>query len=465
MHERGERAQDTVVTAATAAAASTTSVAPLRRLSMWHAVAVCIGMVIGAGIFKSSPVAAANLPSSSALLAVWIFAGAMSLAGAMCFAEMAAAFPDQGGDYNFLRQAYGDGMAFLFAWSRFAVIHTGSMALLAFTFGDYLAATFDLGLYGGTWLAAATIVLLAAVNLAGLRFGIGTQVWLMVLVVAGLLAVIAAGASVSATPQLRNAVTSGALNRVDVGTAFVFVFLAYGGWSDTATLSAEMRDTRHGIKRALILGMSIVTTLYVLVNWAFERGLGHVALAASVAPAADLMHVVLGRAGQLAIVGVVAITSITSMNAILIAGARTTYAAARDTAALGQLGRWHVARGTPSAAIVAIAAVSLGLLAFGAYTRGGFSTMVDYLSPVYWLFMTLSGVALFVLRRKFPAAARPFRVPWYPLVPIAFVASSVYVLYSSLVYVRTGAVVGVGVLLVGVLLLFGLRWRAERAQP
>src|SRR5262249_45821597 len=101
---------------------------------------------------------------------------------------------------------------------------------------------------------------------------------------------------------------------------------------------------------------------------------------------------------------------------------------------------------TPSAAIVAIAAVSLALLGFGAYTRGGFSTMVDYLSPVFWLFMTLSGVALLVLRRKFPAAPRPFRVPWYPLVPFAFIASSIYVLYSSLVYVKAGAVAGVGVL-------------------
>jgi len=277
--------------------------------------------------------------------------------------------------------------------------------------------------------------------------------------------VIAAGALAAATPELNASVSSGTLDRHDVGTALVFVFLAYGGWSDTATLSAEMHDAKHGIKRGLILGMSIVTALYVLANWAFERGLGHVALAASNAPAADLMHLVFGRAGQLAIVGVVAITSITSMNAILIAGARTTYAAARDTAALGQLGGWHVERGTPSTAIVAIAAVALGLLAFGAYTRGGFSTMVDYLSPIYWLFMTLSGVALFVLRRKFPDAARPFRVPWYPLVPLAFIASSVYVLYSSLAYVKTGAVVGVGVLLVGVLLLVGLRWRGSRAQP
>jgi amino acid transporter len=339
------------------------------------------------------------------------------------------------------------------------------MALLAFTFGDYFAEIVQLGPNGGALLAAATIVLLTAVNLAGLRFGIGTQLWLMLLVFAGLLAVVAAGLVL----EVRGVLPGGAMMAPGVGgyppfalgTALVFVFLAYGGWSDTATLSAEMRDAKHGMKRALILGMSIVTVLYVLVNWAFLRGLSHAGLAASEAPAADLMLAAFGRTGQLLIVGVVAITAITSMNAILIAGARTTYAAARDTAALAHLGRWHVARGTPSAAIVAIAVVSLALVGFGAYTRGGFATMVDYLSPVYWLFLTFSGIALFVLRRRFPDAGRPFRVPGYPFVPLVFIGSSLYVLYSSLAFVRVGAVVGVAVLLVGVVLLFGLRLKSR----
>jgi amino acid transporter len=429
-------------------------------LSEWHAVSICIGMVIGAGIFITTPLAAANLPSGGMLLAAWAFGGAMSLAGALCFAEMAAAFPDAGGDYNFLRRAYGDGAGFLFAWSRFAVIHTGSMALLAFTFGDYLAQVLPVGEHGAAVFAAATIIALAAVNLTGLKFGIGTQVWLLWLVLAGMVAVIAAGAwlALSGAPPAPSAVaTTAATPPLALGAALVYVFLAYGGWSDTATLSAEMRDAQHGMKRALLAGMGLVTALYVLVNWAYLRGLSHLGLAHSEAPAADLLRYAFGPAGQAVIVAIVALTSITSMNAILIAGARTTYAAARDTAGLDRLGRWHVARGTPSAAIVATAGVALALVAFGAYTRGGFSTMVDYLSPVYWLFLTLSGGALFVLRRRYPEVARPFRVPWYPVVPLVFVASSLYVLYSSLAYVRIGAVVGVGVLALGVVLLAVLR--------
>jgi APA family basic amino acid/polyamine antiporter len=226
----------------------------------------------------------------------------------------------------------------------------------------------------------------------GLKFGIGTQLILMSLVVLGLASVGAAGGALAVGGAGQPASASAAPTAL--GAALVYVFLAYGGWSDAATLSAEMRDVRRGITRALLIGMSIVTALYLVVNWAFLRGLGHAGLAASNAPAADLMLAAFGRPGQLAIVAIVAVTSITSMNAILIAGARTTYAAARDTRLLEGLGRWHLERGTPPGAIVAIALVALALIGFGYYTRGGFATMVDYLSPVYWGFLTLSGVAL-----------------------------------------------------------------------
>ncbi len=446
-------------------------------------------MVIGAGIFKSTPLAAAvDLPSDAAVLALWVFGGAMSLAGALCFAELAAAFPDPGGDYFFLRKAYGAEAGFLFAWSRFAVIHTGSMAMLAFSFGDYLATIVDVGPYGSALIASATIVALAALNLAGLRFGIGTQLALMFVVIAGLLVVAAAGVwlaeSGAATPNAaasfvqagigagaaadaaaiaaKGAAAAPPFATISVGAALVYVFLAYGGWSDAATLSAEMRDRERGMRRALVLGMSVVTALYLVVNFGFLRGLGREAFVASNAPGADLMRRALGIPGEVAIVAVVAVTSITSMNAIFIAGARTTYAAARDTESLFHLRHWHAERGTPYRAIVAMSVVSLALVALGTYTRGGFVTMVDYLSPVYWLFLTMSGVALFVLRRRYPEAERPFRVPLYPYVPLAFIASSVYVFWSSVAYVRTGAMVGVAVLASGAVLLAVLRALSRR---
>ena len=423
---------------------------------MRHAGALCVGMVVGAGIFKTSPMVAQSLPEAWQLYLAWALGGVLSFVGALCFAELAAAFPDAGGDYHFLRRAYGHRLGFLFAWSRFAVIHTGSMALLGFVFGDYLAQAVDLspwlGVHASAVLAAGLIVGLTGLNLLGVRVGLGTQLGLTALVMSGLLLLgMAAGAHQLAG---RASATQGAATaETDWGVAMVFVFLAYGGWSDAATLSAEMRDPKRGIARALLLGLGAVMALYLLANWAYVSVLGLPGLARSEAPAAELMRLAFGRGAELLMVGVVTLTALSVMNAILIAGPRTTYAAARDLAAEMPLARWNARRGTPSAAVVATAAVALLLVALGDLTRGGFSTMVDYLSPIYWGFLTLSGAALIVLRRREPEQPRPFRVPLYPWLPLLFSACSLYLLWSSLVYVKAGAVVGVAVLAAGALLL------------
>ncbi|WP_431046305.1 APC family permease [Roseateles sp. L2-2] len=450
---------------------------PQRILDVRHAMALCIGMVVGAGIFKTSPMVAQFLATPEQLYLAWALGGVLSFIGGLCFAELAAAFPDAGGDYHFLRRAFGARLGFLFAWSRFAVIHTGSMALLGFVFGDYLAQVTDLspwlGEHVSAWLAGGLIVALTGLNLLGVRVGLGTQLGLTTLVVVGLLLLgigagwqqwqglapaAAAGLGLAGTtagatgPEV---LVAGSAATVSWGTAMVFVFLAYGGWSDAATLSAEMKDPRRGIVRALLLGLGTVTALYLLANWAYVRVLGLGGLAASGAPAAEAMRVVFGRGAELLMVGVVTLTALSVMNAILIAGPRTTYAAARDLAAELQLARWDADRGTPTVAVIATSGMALALVAFGAATRGGFSTMVDYLSPVYWFFMTLSGLAVLVLRRKAPAHPRPFRVPLYPVLPLLFVGCSAYVLWSSVVYVSSGAIVGVAVLAAGALLLWG----------
>ncbi|WP_085315675.1 APC family permease [Derxia lacustris] len=451
---------------------------PLRQLGVAHAASVCVGMVIGAGIFKTAPLVAANVGSAGELFALWAVGGLVSLIGALCFAELAAAFPDPGGDYWFLRLAWGRRAGFAFAWSRFAVIHTGSMALLAFVLGDYanalLAPPPGLAPWTSALFAAGAIGLLVLANLRGLRVGIGTQLGLALLVLAGLGCVIAAGVWVAWTGG--SAGPGGGIGAIGIGdalagaasaspaagaepadppslgTALVFVFLAYGGWSDAATLSAEMRDPRRGMLRALLLGMGAVTALYLATVWAYWRVLGLDGLARSSAPAADTMRVAFGRPGEIAIVGIVALASLTVMNAILIAGARTTYAAARDSGDPAHLGEWHPSRAVPQASVLAIGAVALLLVALGSLTRAGFETMVDYLSPVYWGFLVLSGLALPRLRRRLPQAARPFRVPGYPWLPLLFAAASGYVLWASLAYVKAGALAGVGVVLAGLLL-------------
>lgn len=414
--------------------------------------AMCAGMVIGSGIFKSTPMVAASISSSSGLVLVWLIGGVLSFAGALCFAEMAAAFPDAGGDYHFLRRAYGRRLAFLFAWSRFAVIHTGFIAILAYVFADYVNEAVPLGAHGTGLLAGGTVVTLCAINLCGVRAGMGTQAGLVAVVVCGMLALGGAGVwmALHGMPPLDPAPVphAGAY-----GTAMIFVMLAYGGWSDAATLSSELRAGPRGIVLTLIGGMALVTVLYILVNWAYVRCLGHAGLAASGAPAAAAMRVAFGRVGEWLVVGVVAVTSIAVINALLIAGARTTYAVARDTGMLGAVGEWNGARGIPAGALVTIGAVALVQTALAGLTRGAFATLVDFVSPVYWFFLLLSGAALIVLRVREPAVVRTFKVPFYPVLPVVFCLTSAYVLYATLVYVKAGALVGVTVLALGVLLL------------
>jgi amino acid transporter len=436
---------------------SETTGRPSRHLGVRHAMAVCVGMVIGAGIFRTAPNVAASLASAPGLFGAWVLGAVLSILGALCFAEMAAAFPNAGGDYFFLARAYGRRTALFFAWSRFSVIHTGSMALLAFVFGDYLAQVVDFGPWTSPAFGLFVVAVLTAVNVRGVRVGLGTQIGLMSLVIFGLTCVVGAAVVLAlqggapATPFAAPATGGSA---VSLGTAMVFVFLAYGGWSDAATLSAEMRDARRGIVLALLGGLGLVALIYAGANWAYLRVLGFDGLAHSHAPAAQVMAQVFGRPGELLIVGTVATAAVSVMNALLIVGARTTYAAAGDLAALrGVLGRWDGERGTPTPALLLMGAVAAVQVLLGSLTREGFSTMVDYLSPVYWFFLCLSALAVMVLRWREPGAPRPFRVPGYPVTPLLFFGSCLYMLYASLAYVRVGALAGLGVLALGAALI------------
>ncbi len=429
------------------------------------AASVAVGMVVGAGLFKSPALVAANVGSDAALFGAWLLGGLLALLGATCYAELAAAFPSQGGDYRFLTLAYGRRVGFLFAWARFAVINTGSLALLSFVLGDYLQAAWPLGAFGSSIYAAITLIIYTVLNLRSRSTAIDTQVGLTLALVAGMLLIGLIGVVfvVRGMPPLDPApATSGSL--ASFGLAMVFVMLAYGGWTEIATLSSEMRDPKRGMLRALMLGLGTVTVLYLVINWALWRGLGLTGLASASAPASKLMEIALTEGADLPVIAVVFAAVVTSINATIIVGARTTFAAARDWPGLGRLGDWNDSRGVPAAAIIAQSIVALFLIGLGTATRQGFATLVDYTAPVYWLFMALSGIALIILRRRQPDVARPFRAPFYPALPLLFTASSLFVLWSSLAYVRVGAVAGLAVLALGLFVAFWLE-RTGAAKP
>lgn len=435
---------------------------PKRHLPIFQALMITLGMVITTDILKTAPTVALSVGPEQ-FYWVWVLGGLCSMVGALCFAEMATAFPHPGGDYHFLRTAYGEQLGFLFAWSRFSVMHTGWIALSAFMFADYFNALVPLGTYGSGLFAAGVIASLVLFNLTGRDIGFITQTVLVVLLALGFLSIASAGvwlawqgmeAPVCGVPAVPEKTSVAGFS-----SAMIFVFLAFGGWSDAATLSAEVRDGRRGMFIAMLGALALLLGIYLALNWAFVRGLGFAGLAASNAPAVELLNRAFGAPGGLLIVLMVGVAAVASINSTLLVGARTTYAAARDVPQLRALGDWDERHGVPRRALLAEGAVALLLVLFGSFTQSGFITMVEYLTPVYWLFLSLSSLALLILRRRFPDTPRPVRVPLYPLLPLLFFALCLYMLYSSVTVVGYGALLGIGVLLLGVVLLGGLaRW-------
>jgi amino acid transporter len=243
--------------------------------------------------------------------------------------------------------------------------------------------------------------------------------------------------------------------------AMVFVLITYGGWNEAAYLSAEVRGGASAIVRVLLYGIALVAGVYLLVTLAMLHALGQAGMAGSDVVAADVMRKALGENGARLISLLVVITAIGNMNGTMITGARTNYALGRDLPLLARLGHWDDRAGTPTTALWVQGAIALALVVVGSLARSGFSSMVDYTAPVFWLFFLLVGVSVFVLRAREPGVHRPFRVPLYPVTPLLFCAAAAYMLYASLDYTGRGALVGVGVLFLGVPVMLMSRGGAQ----
>jgi APA family basic amino acid/polyamine antiporter len=435
---------------------------PRATLGTADLLSLIVGIVIGAGIFRTPSLVAGNTDSETLMLAIWVVGGLLSIIGALCYAELAAAFPNVGGDYHFLGRAYGERVAFLYAWARLTVIQTGSLALLAYICGDYLQTFLSLGAYGSTWWAAIAVAAISALNWLGVRQGATAQRVLTVAVVAGLVVLIVAGFVAPTAEAPVPAASSGGNGAI--GLMLVFVLLTYGGWSEAAYLSAELRDGPRRMAPVMIAGLGIVTILYLLTNLSFLNALGLSGMAASDAVAAEVARAAFGATGAAIVAAAIALAALTSANATAITGARTTCAIGRRFQGLGWLGRWDDRRDTPGNALIAQAAIALVLVGAGAFARDGFALIVEYTAPVFWLFLLLVGISLFVLRVRQPDLPRPYRVPLYPALPAIFCATTAYLLWSSLAYTGRGALAGCAVLALGAVVLLFLKPIPDRAD-
>ena len=423
---------------------------PARTLSSLSAIAIIVGIVVGAGIFKTPSMVAGVTGDAGWMIVAWILGGFISLAGALCYAELATTYPHAGGDYHFIARAFGKHLSFLYAWAKATVINTGSIALLAFVFGDYMTQVFSLGAHSAAIWAVAIVVVMTVVNLVGIHAASWVQTLLTVIEVSGLVCVAVAGFIVAPDAPASPALFSSTPSLGMFGLAMVFVLLTYGGWNEAAYISAEVKGGRRAIVPVIMISIIILTLVYVLVNIAMLGGLGLAGLSGSQAVAADLMEKAFGPWGKRVLGVFVAISALTSINATMIVGARTNYALGRDWTALRFMGYWHAHRGSPVAAYCVQSVLSLALIGFGIWQTDGFEVMVEFTAPVFWLFLFLVGLSVFVLRMKDPHTERPFKVPFYPLTPILFCLTCAYLTYSSITYAASKDAVHISLIVMAI---------------
>lgn len=455
-------------------------VAPsLRRdLGLWSAVAVVVGTVIGSGIFLVPRDMAEAVGTPGMVLLVWVVGGALSLAGALAYAELSAALPEAGGEYVYLRAAYGPFWGFLFGWTQMWVGKSGSVATLATAFFLYLAnfrpelegVAFRIPLpigprggplevHYGQFLAMGVILLLAGVNYFGVRFGGGVQVASTVTKLALIAAIIVLGFS-SGEGGVSNYHSTVAAPGGASGffVALVAALWAYDGWNNVSMVSSEIRHPQRNLPWALIAGTLVVVTVYLVTNAAYFWVLPAGEVAASNRVAADMMRRALGDWGRHAVSIAAMVSIFAALNGSILSGARVPYALARDGLFFGPLGRVHPTYCTPAVSILALSGWSALLV-----LSGRFKELYTYAIFANWLFYGMTAASVFVLRRKRPDLPRPYRTLGYPVLPVLFVLAAGAIVLSTLRESPRESLMGLGLILAG--LPFYFHWKRRKLGP
>ena len=432
------------------------------KISVLQGVAFVVGIVVGIGIFKSPQLVAQSVTSEATFILLWLLGGLVTLIGALVYAELGSAYPSGGGEYHFISRALGRPAGLLFAWARVTVLQTGIIAAVAFVFGDYAQQLIPLGPWGPAIYAALALTLLTVVNLLGAPEGKGFQLALTSLTLGVIVVVVIAGLWLAPAGE---ATTPPKPSFAAFGLALVFVLLTYGGWSEAAYLSGDLQDVQRNMVRMLVIATAVITLIYVLLNLAYLNVLGLDGIRKSSAVGADAVRKVAGSHGAIALALVICCAALSALNGTIFTGARLYRAVGNDLPMLKRLGLDASRGGSPTVAFAAQGAVAMSLIVFGAMTRDGFQAMVAYTAPVFWLFLLLVGISYFVLRRREPNHQRPFRAPFYPLIPALFCLTCAYLLYASLAYTGLGALVGVTVLLIGIPVVWLALPRTSKEPP
>ncbi|MSR55517.1 MAG: amino acid permease [Gemmataceae bacterium] len=494
--------------------------APGLRLSLWDTICLIVGIIIGASIYETSPSIFKYSGNATAGMTAWAIGGIVSLIGALCYAELASAYRTSGGDYTYLTKAYGSRVGFVFAWAELSVIRTGgSIAFMAYVFARYATEFYPLGQDSRLVYALLGIITLTFVNAIGVRPGRIVQNALTTANIVGLASIaligliwfllpaqgptaaeklavdVAAAVGNSTNPLAASAAASTFPDGVEVSFAImmVLVFYAYGGWNEAAFIASEVDKPKQNVRRALIIGTLLVTVIYMAVNLAYLGALGYHGVCSSKAIAADMFELPFGKTGRKVISALVMVSALGSVHGLLFTGMRLYGTFGQDHRLFSWLASKHGSKHSQGA-LFAQAAFSILLigvveLAFhwrqilgeaagycgvhldaDFHTHGDIYKLVACTAPVFWLFFLLTGCSLFVLRWKDPKVERPYRVPFYPVLPIVFVLSCAFMLYRSTAYALdqepAEAIIVGGLMFMGIPLgiLSGRTRRAETAE-
>jgi APA family basic amino acid/polyamine antiporter len=426
-----------------------------RALSPFDAVMIVIGGIIGSGIFINPYIVAQRLDSTTLVIGAWVAGAAIALIGALAYAELGAMMPAAGGQYVYLRDAYHPLVAFLYGWALLFMIEAGAMAAVAMTFAEYAVrlvsdqsqASALVGAGGIRAIAIGAIVCLSIINYLGVVPGSRLLNVFVVLKVAALAVLIAAGlwASGATDVSLQAAAPTAEGSLVAFGAALIPIVFAYGGWQNANYVAEEIKDPKRVLPLSLLVGTAIVALVYVTINVAYLGALGLSGLAATTTPASGAARLLFGSAGDRFVTAAIAISTFGFLNLCVLAPTRVYYAMAADGAFFPQVARLHPRYQTPSLAIILQSTWAVALTLTGTYGQ-----LLDYVVFADWIFFGLTVASVFVFRRTRPDLARPFRAWGYPVTPALFVLASIAIVYSVVRVSPVQSAIGAGLMVLGV---------------
>ena len=430
-----------------------------RTLRLRDVTAIVVGTVIGSGIFIVPATVLRQTGADPGLaMAVWVVAGVLSLLGALTYGELGAMRPDAGGLYVYMRDAFGPFLAFLYGWTLFFVIGSGSIATLSAAFTSYLMHLVPLSPLAGKVVALAMIAAVLIINVRGTRSSATVQVWTTLFKAGAIVlmstALIAIGAADSIATAPTPAPPAPASLFAATGVAMIAVLWAYEGWQYVTFAAGETLRPQRTFPLGLMTGMAALILIYCYANVAYVAALGAQNAARSDSIAASAVEVAFGGGASKFVAAAILVSIFSAANGLVLTAPRAFFAMARDGLFFQRLATVHPRFGTPSLAIIAMCAWAM-LLAL----TGTFEQLLTYVVFTGWIFYGLGAASIFSYRRREPDAERPFRVPGYPLTPLLFVAASAAIVVNALFTQTERALLGILVVLTGAPVYFVWRRR------